>query len=73
MRFVEESVRRAELNTELSRIWAEKSQAWILGGDPSVIDSEWDAYVQMLKDVGLDEYMVIQQAAFDRVKALAAK
>ena len=28
--------------------------------------SEWDAYVSELNDMGLEEYLAIQQAAYDR-------
>ncbi len=31
------------------------------------IEKEWDGYVQTLKDMGLEQYMAISQAAYDRM------
>lgn len=42
----------------------ERQQAWILGtGD---IDAEWDAYLEALDGMGLNDVLEVMQAAYDR-------
>lgn len=48
--------------TDINRIVSEKRATWITEGG---VDEEWDAYIQSLKDVGLDRYLEIEVDAVD--------
>ncbi|MFG2059442.1 ABC transporter substrate-binding protein [Micromonospora sp. NPDC048930] len=65
--FTQEELQRLnEINAELKSLVDEKRAAWIVRGG---VEREWDAYVQRLKGVGLDEYVSIYQQAYDRYRA----
>lgn len=59
----EENQRVASLITDIDALVKEKSARWMAEGG---IDSEWDAYVKKLKEMGLDEMIKIYQTAYDR-------
>lgn len=50
------------ITTDINRIVSEKRATWITEGG---VDEEWDAYIQSLKDVGLDRYLEIEVDAVD--------
>ena len=41
------------------------AQNWILGNKD--VDATWDEYITHLKELGVDEVIAIQQAAYDRM------
>ncbi|MCT1904285.1 extracellular solute-binding protein [Oceanobacillus sojae] len=61
----EENDRIAVLETDLQK-YVEEMQAGFITGENDF--SEWDAYVETVKNMGYDEYMEIQQAAYERYK-----
>ncbi|WP_152657899.1 extracellular solute-binding protein [Oceanobacillus sp. CFH 90083] len=61
----EENDRITVLETDLQK-YVEEMQAGFITGE---IDfSDWDTYVDTIKEMGYDEYMEIQQAAYERYK-----
>lgn len=60
----DESKRISTLSTDLSKVVDEKKAKWVSG--QADIDSDWDAYVESLKKLGLDEYMEIYNTAIER-------
>ncbi|WP_254846833.1 extracellular solute-binding protein [Oceanobacillus sojae] len=61
----EENDRIAVLETDLQK-YVEEMQASFITGENDF--AEWDAYVETVKNMGYDEYMEIQQAAYERYK-----
>ncbi|MBU5465483.1 extracellular solute-binding protein [Virgibacillus sp. MSJ-26] len=53
------------LETDLDKYVSEMQAAFITGEKDF---SEWDDYVEQVESMGLDDYMEIQQAAFERYK-----
>jgi putative aldouronate transport system substrate-binding protein len=51
------------LNTDINKYVDEMSLKFIMGSTPF---SEWDNYIATLKKMGLDDYMKIYKAAYDR-------
>ena len=60
---VEEVQRLSALDTEITALVEKKKAEWIVRGG---IEEEWDEYVAQLEDIGLEEYVGIYQAAYDR-------
>lgn len=63
---VEENDRITILEADLSKYVSEMQAGFITG---EVDFSEWDNYIDEIKNMGLDEYMEIQQAAYERYKS----
>lgn len=62
----EESKKLSSLSTDISKLVYEQKAKWCTGqGD---IDAEWDSYVSSLEKLGVEEYMKIHNAAYDRYK-----
>lgn len=59
----EESANLALIQSVIDSYVTESMTAFVTG-DRDI--SEWDAYVSELNDMGLEEYLAIQQAAYDR-------
>lgn len=59
----DEQTRLDALGTDLSKYVNENEAAFVTGEKDF---SEWDNYVETIKEMGLDEYMDIQQAALER-------
>jgi len=55
--------RLALIEADITTLVAEKRAAWIARGG---VEDEWDEYVDQLEKIGLDEYVAIYQAAYDR-------
>lgn len=53
----------AMVETNLGNIWDPQVANWITGTND--IATEWEAYVDSLKNAGLDQALEIKQAAFD--------
>jgi putative aldouronate transport system substrate-binding protein len=52
------------LRTDIEKLWKTNQARWITGaGD---IDREWDAYVQQMKNMGIDRYVELHHAAHSR-------
>src|SRR5699024_1515746 len=51
--------------TDIEKYVAEMQDKFISGNTP-ITDEEWDAYVNEIKKMGLEDYMKIKQAALDR-------
>ncbi len=52
------------LLVELNRYATDRKMAFIMGS--ADIDKEWPAYIDRLKALGLDDFLAIQQKAYDR-------
>lgn len=61
----EENDRIAVLETDLQK-YVEEMQAGFITGENDF--SEWNTYVETVKEMSYDEYMEIQQAAYERYK-----
>lgn len=60
----EEAEIEATYNTEFVNFYRSQCASWITGnGD---IDAEWDAFLQSLVDLGLEELTAVYQARYDR-------
>ncbi|MDN6400555.1 MAG: hypothetical protein L0K01_08895, partial [Brachybacterium sp.] len=59
----EESDVLGTVGAEIGKYLGEARAGFITGQTPL---SEWDTFVQTLQDIGLNEFMEIQQAAYDR-------
>ena len=58
-----DSTRIATLQTDIFA-WVEKNKAdWIMGR--SNVDADWDAYIAQFKNLSIDEYVEINQKAYD--------
>ncbi|MBQ7184753.1 MAG: extracellular solute-binding protein [Clostridia bacterium] len=53
----------SNLKTEINSLVAEKAAKWIMDGG---VDEEWDAYLEQLKAIGIDEYVNAYQSAYSR-------
>ena len=53
----------AMVETNLGNIWDPQVANWITGTND--IATEWEAYVDSLKNAGLEQALEIKQAAFD--------
>ena len=52
------------LRTDIEKLWKTNQARWLTGaGD---IDKEWDAYVQQMKNMGIDRYVELHHAAHSR-------
>jgi putative aldouronate transport system substrate-binding protein len=58
----EQSIRRSELDPELSNLIRNRYATWIVEGG---IDREWDDYLATLEKLGIDEYVGIYQTSYD--------
>lgn len=61
----QETERAVVLSTDINDYVMKTAGKWISDGK---IDQEWDAYLKKLKEIGLDEYVKIKQAPYDRSK-----
>jgi putative aldouronate transport system substrate-binding protein len=61
---VEENERLATLKTDLVNYVDQMRAKWMTGAEE--IDSTWDGYLKKLDDMGLQDYLTIHQAAYDR-------
>lgn len=59
----EEMQRLNTLNVDLSAFVSSMQSKWVVDGG---VDKEWEDYINQLKQMGYDEYMDIQNAAFER-------
>lgn len=59
----EEQTRASQLQPQLENIVNQYTMNWILDGGA---DEQWDEYVSALKNAGLDEFVAIYQAMYDR-------
>ncbi|MHC5794633.1 type 2 periplasmic-binding domain-containing protein [Lacisediminihabitans sp. FW035] len=57
----------ATLQTNIESYISQNNIQFITGSKN--IDTDWDAYVKGLKDLGLDKYLKIQQTAYDKSEA----
>lgn len=62
----EEVDRLASLKTDIEAYVEKNYAGWISNGG---IDEEWDAYMEKLNSMNLDEYVKIHQTAYDRYSA----
>jgi putative aldouronate transport system substrate-binding protein len=60
---IEETNQIANILTDIKSFVMQARAEFISGTKPL---SEWDAYVQQLKDMGIDEVLAIKQASYDR-------
>ena len=60
---LEESEKLATIQTDLIDYINRKVMEWI---GNNKVDAEWDSYLQELKKIGLDEYIRINQDAYNR-------
>lgn len=63
---LEESKRMSALKADIEKYVDEMQDKFITG---NVSFSEWDKYVKTVQDMGLEEYMEIQEAAYERYKS----
>lgn len=61
----EEQTRAAQIKPQLENIVNQYTMNWVLDGGA---DEQWDEYVSALKNAGLDEFVAIYQAMYDRSK-----
>ncbi len=59
----DEQTRASQLQPQLENIVNQYTMNWILDGGA---DEQWDEYVSALKNAGLDEFVAIYQAMYDR-------
>lgn len=62
---MDDSVRVAEISSDLNPLVDEKSATWMLEGG---IDEEWDDYIAQLKKMGVEELVDIYNTRYDEVK-----
>lgn len=62
----EELNQLASIYVDMSSYVSQTAAKWVVEGG---IDKEWDDYMKQLKAMGLDEFMQIQQDAYDRYQA----
>jgi putative aldouronate transport system substrate-binding protein len=58
-----EAERIAILQTALRNLTNRRVAEWVMGGNHR---AEWDDYINELRSIGLEEYLQIRQAAYDR-------
>ncbi len=61
---VEETSRYGELTTDIFNYVDEKKAKWIVG--KADVEAEWDEFKAHLKKLGVEEFLKINQAAYDR-------
>lgn len=61
---LEEAETISMLETDIKNFINRKSAEWIIGG---TIDEEWEAFQNDLMKMGMDQYLAVQQAAYDRM------
>lgn len=61
---LEESEALSLIETDIKNFINRKSAEWIVNG---TIDSEWDTFQSDLLKMGMEDYLKIQQAAYDRM------
>lgn len=59
-----ETAEITKLRTDIEKLWLEKQAQWITG--VADVDTEWDRYVRQFKTMGIDQYVALHQAAYDR-------
>ena len=70
MNFTPEEVSElSTLSTDISKIIYEQKAKWCVG--EGNIDTEWDTYIKALQNVGLEKYLKIYNAAYQRYQASA--
>lgn len=62
----EENNKLSALGSDIEKYVDEMQDKFITGQIPF---TEWDSYVQTIEDMGLDEYMSIQQSAYERYES----
>ena len=68
MNFTPEEVSElSTLSTDISKIIYEQKAKWCVG--EGNIDTEWDTYIKALQSVGLEKYLKIYNAAYQRYQA----
>lgn len=55
-----------DVYADIVNLTSEKTALWLKNGN---IEQEWDAYVQQLENMGLNELLSVWQAAYDRYQA----
>lgn len=63
---VEENEKLKLIMTQIQTLVKENTQKWVFGSEN--IDTSYDSYISQMKNMGLDEAVAIQQAAYDRYK-----
>lgn len=63
----EEQARLSTLTTDIEGFVKNKQAEWV--SNNGVSDEEWNAYIEQLKQMGLDEFLTIHQSAIDRYVA----
>ncbi|MBO5008466.1 MAG: extracellular solute-binding protein [Clostridia bacterium] len=62
--YSEDAIKRiSELRTDIINLVEKNKANWIVGN--SDVDKEWDKYLKELKNIGLDEYVKLNQEAYD--------
>ena len=61
---LDEANRFGELTTDIFKLVDEKKAKWIIGTED--VDADWEKYKQNLIDMGVQEMLEINQAAYDR-------
>lgn len=61
---VEESETISMLETDIRNLINSKAAEWIING---TIDNEWEDFQYTLTQMGIDEYLAVQQTAYDRL------
>lgn len=64
---VEDSDRLNVLSTDITTFVKKKQAQWVIDGN---IDAEWDSYLAQLKKSGLEEFLQIYQATYDRFESI---
>ncbi len=60
----DETNKLSELQTDIFSLVNEKMAKWIVGAED--VEAGWDAYIETLKRIGVDELVKINQGAYDR-------
>lgn len=63
----EEATKLADFSVDINSYVEGKYASWMVNGG---IDEEWDAYIQKLNDMKLDEMLEIYQGAYDRYESI---
>lgn len=64
---VEEKTRLNEIMIQIQTLVKENTQKWVFGSES--IEAGYDSYISQMKNMGLEEAVAIQQAAYDRYKS----
>nr|PZN08536.1 MAG: hypothetical protein DIU64_10330 [Caldicoprobacter oshimai] len=60
---IEEAKRYKQIDSAIISYANMKAAEWIMNG---TIEEEWDAYIEELNKMGLNDWLSINQAAYDR-------